>query len=97
VAAKSLDENNAEIRINLGFALSAEKRFREAIAELQKAVELQPKDDEARYFLGELYLRAKDKKGAIEQYAKIKFSNAQLAGRLYRSIYNDRILAVSTR
>jgi Flp pilus assembly protein TadD len=45
--AAQLEPNNLETRLNLGYAYAKQKRYREAIAEMQKAVRLNANDEQA--------------------------------------------------
>ena len=84
-------------RPHLVYADSQENRFPEAIAEMAKAASLNPKDEKAQLFLGNLCLPAKDREAALAQYATMKIINRQLAEKLYQVIFNGRIVAVSSK
>jgi hypothetical protein len=65
-----------------------------AIAEVRYAVQLDPKDEEAQFFLGNLYLANRDKDSAIAQQRTVSALNPELARRLYQAIFSDKILVV---
>jgi protein involved in temperature-dependent protein secretion len=61
---------------------------------VQQAIRLNPADVEAQFFLGNLYLLAKDKPSALDQYQAVKSLNPQLAEKLYDAIHRGRIVTV---
>jgi DNA-binding SARP family transcriptional activator len=64
---------------------------------MQKAVEINPNDEQAQTLLCNFYLLANDKQSALAQYGKVKSLNPQLAQKLYREIYTDKIITVSEK
>jgi protein involved in temperature-dependent protein secretion len=67
----------------------------DAIVELETAVDLKPKDAELQFYLGRLYLLAKDRGRANDQYAKLKSLDAILAQKLYEFMAGGRTITVS--
>ena len=89
------DSKNAEIRLNLAYALRRIGRTRDAIAEMEAAVALRPTDAELHLFLGDLYLAAKDRDSATRQYSRLERLDPDLARRLYTGLSRGRVVDVS--
>jgi DNA-binding SARP family transcriptional activator len=62
---------------------------------MQKAVGLNPHDEQSQLLLCNFYLLAQDKQSALAQYKEIKSLDSQLAQKLYQVIYNDKLVTVS--
>ena len=59
---------------------------------IREAVRLDPNMAEAHYLLGKIYLALKQKGSAIEQYKKLQPLDAGLSAKLYREIFNGKII-----
>ncbi len=70
---------------------------KKAIEAFQTALRINPEASESRFFLAALYLANNDRASAIRQYAELKTQNAELAGKLYRAIFKDKLLVVEAR
>jgi Flp pilus assembly protein TadD len=81
--ARKLDPRNAEIRLNLAYAMSREHRMADAIAEMETAVNLSPADSALRLGLGNLFVLAKDLTRASEQYSKLRETDPIARAKLY--------------
>ena len=68
--AASLNENLAEVHFALGSAYSATGKALEAIAEIQRALEIAPSSDEGYRRLGDAYRALGRKSEAIQSYQK---------------------------
>ena len=95
--AARLGAGTAEIHLTLGYVYSREKLFQHAIAEIQKAVSLDPKDERAQFLLGKIYLLVNDKQAALIHYTRLKTQSPELAEKLYQAIYKDKIVAVQKK
>ena len=71
--------------------------YKEAIESLEKAISLEPRMAEARLNLGAIYLRAKNKPGALAQYHVLKTLDHKMADRLYGLLNEDMIVSVNRR
>ncbi len=80
-----------------GYALSRQKKYAAAIKQMEKAVNLQPNDAEAQFFLGQLYFVAGNKDSALAQYRKITLLDSQLAEKLYAVIYGKMLVTVNEK
>lgn len=90
--AVQLQPENAEARINLGYAYGRLKRYREAISEMREALRLKPDDVDGQFFLGTLYLLVKDRQAALVQLEAVRSLNPQLGEKLYEAIYRGKIV-----
>jgi Tfp pilus assembly protein PilF len=68
--AVSLDPQNAQVHLAIGFLRMKQDRSNEAIAALEKASQLDPKDPVSLCLLGDIQERAGKKDLAMEYYAK---------------------------
>lgn len=83
--ATMLAPNNGSVFVDLGRAYNDLGRFRDARHALERAVELRPKDYQARAFLAVIRFILGDQKGAMEQHDWIQAKNPQLAAELLKS------------
>jgi len=56
---------------------------------------MDPKDDEAQFLLGNLYVAKRDKEAALAQQRTVFALNPELARKLFQAIYSDKILVVA--
>jgi tetratricopeptide (TPR) repeat protein len=82
--------------INLADGLLHVKQFDRAAVALQRALELEPNNDIARYNLGVAYLAAKNKSAALEQYAILKRTDETRAQQLYELMFGKHILSAKS-
>ena len=75
----SLKPANAETNNNLGTVYFRTKRYQEAVASFKEAVRIKPDYSEAHFNLALTYVALNDKKGALEQYNRLKKLNPKLA------------------
>jgi tetratricopeptide (TPR) repeat protein len=79
----------------LGFAYFQKKRYPQAIESFKLGVELDPDSPNLRYNLA-MALTANDNRiGAISQYNLVKEKDPQMAEKLYRNLYRDKIIYVN--
>ncbi len=79
-AALEQDPKFGDAYLELGILYASEERPREALREYQKAVEVDPSSDTARYRLGEAYARAGEDARAKEELAAFhRLHQAQLS------------------
>ncbi len=97
--AQSLNDNLPEVHFTLGSIYTATGRNAEAIAELQRALQLAPNSDEALRRLGTAYMKAGQTQEALAAYAKATEVNPylwtnynQLGVAYFRLGQNDRAL-----
>ncbi len=95
--AKLIDPANAEIRLNLAVSLREQKRLAAAVSEMEAAVLIRPDDSELRFFYANLLLLAKDRTGALAQYAVLKTSDHGRAQLLFDEIYKAQVVRASKR
>ena len=69
--------------------------MKEAIVEMKRAVTLSPGDAEIRLGLGNLFVLARDRTRAAEQYAVLRRTDPVAAQKLYDAIYRGRIVTVA--
>lgn len=79
---------------SLGMAYYNKKRLTDAAAAFKNAVELAPEMFEYRYNLAITHLSLRNKAGAISQYNILKVGNPELADRLFRILFRDKIVVV---
>jgi tetratricopeptide (TPR) repeat protein len=77
----------AETHNNLGFAYLNLGRYEEAIEACKQAIRIKPDYVNAHYNLGVAYLLSGDKGLALEEYKILKTLDAELANKLFNSIY----------
>ncbi len=89
--------DDAESFNNLGVAYSDARQYGEAIVAYREAIRLNSQYFEAHYNLGAAYLSINKKDEAIRQYAMLKALHAGLAKDLYRLIYKDSLLTLTSK
>jgi tetratricopeptide (TPR) repeat protein len=77
---------------NLGFAYQKSGQKEKALPALIEVVKLLPESAEAHFDLGLAYLTVGDRNSALTQYATIKGKDPQLAAKLYKAIFRDKLV-----
>lgn len=78
----------------LGVMLYQTKEMQKAVDALRTAVSIDPNSAPYRFNLGLAQLARHDKAGAVSQYEFLKSRSSELAGKLYRQIYGDKVLFI---
>jgi Flp pilus assembly protein TadD len=86
--------DDAGIKNGLGVALFRKNRFSLAEMSLQRAVELAPAAPQVRYNLAITQIAANKRGAVLEQYKYLKVSDPELAGKLYKLLYRDKIISI---
>ena len=94
-AAHVIEPKNSEVLVNLGYALAMEKKYPKAIEFIRQAAALKPDDKEVQYFLGSLYVAARNKQAALAQQSTVFSMDPALGRRLYQQIYSDKIVVAT--
>lgn len=82
------------IKNGLGVALFRKKEYSLAEASLRRAVELGPRIPQVRYNLAITQI-ATNKRGAVlEQYKYLKTADPDLAGKLFKILFRDKVISV---
>jgi len=79
----------------LGFAYYQKKRFTQAAETFKRGVELDPDSPNLRYNLAMALTASDNRVGAISQYNFVKKANPEMAEKLYRNLYRDKIIFVN--
>ena len=80
----ALKPGNAETNNNLGTVYFRTKRYQEAAAAFKEAVRIKPDYSEAHFNLALAYVALKDKKGALDQYNRLKKLDPKLADEFFQ-------------
>ena len=94
VEAQKSFPQEAVVYNGLGVLFYNERNYKEAIASFRRGIAINPDEAAMRYNLGVAELAAKNRGGAIEQYAYLKNSNSGLAGDLFKLIYAGKVVKV---
>ena len=78
----------------LGFAYYQKKRYQQAVDAFKQGVELEPDSPNLRYNLAMALTATDDRIGALSQYKLVKEKDSQVADKLYRNLYRDKIIYV---
>ena len=78
----------------LGFAYYQKKHYQQAVDAFKQGVELEPDSPNLRYNLAMALTATDDRIGALSQYKLVKEKDAQVADKLYRNLYRDKIIYV---
>lgn len=92
--ARTLDPQNAGIRVSLGYAYAMRDKIQAAINEVREAERINPTDEKVKFFLGTLYLANRDRDAALAQQKKIHATSPELARRLFQAINRDKIVII---
>jgi tetratricopeptide (TPR) repeat protein len=82
---------------NLGLVCYRLHETKKALEAFKEAVKLMPTSAQAHFNLGMTYLCLGDRNSALAEYTRIKGQNAELAKRLYRNVYKDKLLDAKNR
>ena len=81
----------------LGMIRYHKKHYKEAVEAFREASELAPDQLDVRFNLALAQLASQNKPGALSQYKFLSESDPQLAQKLYRIIYRDKLLFVDDK
>ena len=70
------------------------KRYQQAVDAFKQGVELEPDSSNLRYNLAMALTATDDRIGALSQYKLVKEKDSQVADKLYRNLYRDKIIYV---
>jgi tetratricopeptide (TPR) repeat protein len=77
---------------NLGATFIDTRRYQQASIAFKRALEIEPDFEAAHYNLALAQLATQNKAAALEQYALLQSTNAELAQQLYKIIYSNQLL-----
>ena len=92
--AAIIKPGDAIVQNDLGCAYSLIHRYAKAISSFNRAIELDPGFNLARFNLAEALQETGDRKFAIEQYAILKSQDPELAARLFAKLFGGKIVSV---
>lgn len=81
----------------LGMIRYHRKHYKEAVEAFKEASELAPDEMDVRFNLALAQLATQNKPGALSQYKFLSESDPELAQKLYRIIYRDKLLFVDDK
>jgi Flp pilus assembly protein TadD, contains TPR repeats len=90
-------QQNAKMLNALGMARYRTKKYKAAIDAFKQAVEIDPDQRNIRFNLGIAQLADRNKPGALSQYKMLAESDPDLAQKLYRIIYSDKLVFVQDK
>jgi Flp pilus assembly protein TadD len=93
--ADSKFPNDPGIKNGLGVVLFRKKKYALAEENLRRAVELAPSASQLRFNLAMAQIVTNQRGAVLEQYKYLKTSDPELAGRLYKLLFRDKIVTVS--
>lgn len=82
------------IKNGLGVVLFLKKKYALAEAQLRRAVELEPDSTQLRYNLAMTQMVTNKRGAVLEQYKYLKTSDPELASKLYKLLFRDKIVSV---
>ena len=85
--------NVAGIKNGLGVALFMKKNYKVAEAHLRRAVELEPEVAQVRYNLAMAQIMTNKRGAVLEQYKFLKTSDPELAGKLFKILFKDKVIS----
>ena len=94
------DENlpaDAGVKNGLGVVLFRKKKYADAEKNLQQAVVLEPAAAQARFNLAMAQMANNKRSAVLDQYNFLKRSNPELAGKLYKIIFRDKMVSAAPR
>lgn len=94
--SKSLDPKRVDSRMYLSVLHAKQKKLRDAIAEIKWVTESHPENEEANLILCRLFLMDNDRSAALGMYQTFKATNASLAEEMFKSIFSENVIDVST-
>lgn len=85
--------DNPGIKNGLGVALFLNKKYTLAETQLRRAVELEPGATQLRYNLAMTQMVTNKRGAVLEQYKYLKTSDPELASKLYKLLFRDKIVS----
>jgi Flp pilus assembly protein TadD len=85
--------DNAGIKNGLGVALFMKKKYKMAEGHLRRAVELEPDVAQVRYNLAMAQMMTNNRGAVLEQYKFLKTSDPELAGKLFKILFQDKVIS----
>lgn len=86
--------DDAGINNGIGVALYLSKKYAMAETHLRRAVELEPDAPQLRYNLAMAQMVINKRGAVLEQYKYLKTSDPELASKLYKFLFRDKIVTV---
>jgi len=92
--AATLAPNYVPAICGIGTVHYLKKRYKESAAAFRRALELEPDNQTLRYNLAVAELGNKNKTAAVSEYSFLKQSNPELAQKLYKFLFADKVVFV---
>jgi tetratricopeptide (TPR) repeat protein len=92
-----LAPNFGPAHCGIGLIYYRKKKYKEAAAAFRRGLEIDPDNPTVRYNLAMAELGNRNKPAALSQYGFLKESNPDLAARLYRVLFANKVLFVESR
>ncbi|MBV9217033.1 MAG: tetratricopeptide repeat protein [Acidobacteria bacterium] len=86
--------NDPSLINSIGVLLFSEGRYKDALKNFSRTLELGGRTDAVRYNLAVTSLQCNDRSAAIEQYAVLKTAGSSLAKELYDILYGGMLMSV---
>ena len=93
--ADSKFPDNPAIKNGLGIAQFRKKKYSQAETSLLRAVELAPDTSQVRYNLAVTQMATNKRGDVLEQYKYLKTADPELASRLFKMLFRDKVVSVS--
>jgi tetratricopeptide (TPR) repeat protein len=78
----------------LGYAYYQKKKYQQATDAFKQGVELDPESPNLRFNLAMAMTASDNRVGALSQYSFVKEQNPEMADKLYRYLYRDKLIYV---
>ena len=85
--------DNPGIKNGLGVALFLKKKYEMAEIQLRRAVELEPDVAQVRYNLAMAQMMTNKRGAVLEQYKFLKTSDPELASKLFKILFQDKVIS----
>lgn len=95
--AAAVFPNNGETHFTLGVVQYKMKKNKDAVDSLKRAVESQPNRPMYRYNLAIAQMAVHNGAGALSQYKLLKTSDPEIAAKLYKQMFADKIYTVEQK
>lgn len=89
--------NDPGLKNGLGVALFRKKKYSQAEVYLARAVEMRPDALQLRFNLAVAQMMTQNRGSALEQYRYLKNADPELAGKLYKLIFGDKLVFVDKK